>query len=559
MELKQLLSGGSRASGEAASSSLFKLNLSLKFKLTLELLAFLSNSLAETQQTSDNGAELAAKQQQIGATTTLQLAHSNQLQQRSNQSQSKQASSSVYGQRKPLFQVDKSSSDPVQSSQFYQLDGGPLILRLKFQCKYRLTEVSDVTFNELVARQVALSAASSDEPDKKQPYPAGPDKERRSSAGGSRESTGRNAIAADHQQVWPEVGPKRLSAGPEVVRLLKSADNQVTQSKCPANKAGLLRALRSSILDGTDSRQSCERGLQELHYDDPLIVLAEATTTRPTSTKLAKLAPPAEATEAGEDLQDIGHDGELDSGEPRRRKRQLERAETNEYSADENISINCSTISALLVGDEHRRAGFARRMLLNEDTYDEPTEEWKSGLTLSPSQLQPGYCGDPLVRRRSLISGRYYTQSNKPGLVHPDDLEGIVALTMTNKSRPDEGGQPLMYLAAGMKSSSKAARQHHQQQHQQRQIANKLQVAYLSLTAEQRWSLGGDPMSPERTLNTKGVAAKLAAAGLGSGPINADSPDSLENGALVPPLLEWFINNQEVSRSVGILAVSAFR
>ena len=334
---------------------------------------------------------------------------------RRNQSQS---------QSRPLAErlVGATNQQPADST-------GPLGLveLLRVDCKYKLTEASEVTFNELVvAQQLARPS--------RQP---------------AREAANRRSAATSG--AW--LGEPSPS--------LKLVGQQLLQANCPAGPGDLWRAIR-----GLRSRAACRLGALAMGPDEPLIVAGSS---------------PLE--------QEFGLGAELELGERRRRRRQPGSAERHlEAPVGSVLRLNCSTIGALEqvaqvsdYNDDELSIGGAAA----EDAADSAHRHWHQ------SHLATGYCNDTTLRRRSLISGRFQS-TNEPEVGAPGPL---------NQRRP---------AATATMSKGRTA-----------------QVAYLSLGSPTPWPSG--PPSRQTA---------------------ADSSDDTSNrrrDLVAPPLLEWFINNQEVS------------
>lgn len=218
--------------------------------------------------------------------------------------------------------------------------------------------------------------------------------------------------------------------------------------------------------------------------------------------------------------------GEEQGSEPRKRRR---RRQINGYSIGETISVNCSTISALMLTAEQPRRVWRElpeetddevfaRSSLSTGGGDEEQEEpdMKSGLAPArwdePQSSGGGYCGDPEARRRALISGKHYT------LAAGEEVAASSQPALHSARRPIGGGQQQPSGAANKQPL----------------------VAYLSLGLDQRWPLNGRTGQAGPSPSAQGVAGAQVAC-------SAISADSADDNLGVPALLEWFINNQEVS------------
>lgn len=174
---------------------------------------------------------------------------------------------------------------------------------LRLSCILKLTEISDITFNELIVGEHLPGSGS----DRKWPV----DKQAATSAAAARYTLSSRASAVDY------------NAEPlQRIRVAKSRiDHRVLQNKLVSFKE-LLRL--SDQIFGLRSANQCSLGLLALTADDPVITIESGATSN----------------------------GEEGIDEARRRKRQVAWIEPGgplELSAKvgDLISVNCSTVSSL--------------------------------------------------------------------------------------------------------------------------------------------------------------------------------------------------------------------
>lgn len=346
---------------------------------------------------------------------------------------------------------------------------------LKLQCKYKLTEVSDVSFNELVTHIAGgLSSSSSNDKD---------DIRRR--AGRSSKLSPQRKL--ERGKRWIEL--EEYDDSSSELEVAKSLDNRLVQSQCPAPAQ---RALWQALLT-----KRCSNQPTGLLADDPLILkLDDSSSSSQQVTSANELMSSAPFVRSDTSS---GYDEE-----PHRAKRNQKRdtldtaidpqsmATPLESSIGEQISVNCSTVSAFLL-EYH-----------NNNWQPSAFSELEQTSQVSPlSVSQPQQCfneDQALMRRRLIISGKHQQPS------------GNEDQTVVNQ------------------------RQHFQQSQQRQRQSNLRQVAYLSLL-DQKWLAVNQREQPGK---------------LWSEAASADSSESLsqqqqQQNLLTPPLLEWFINNQEVS------------
>lgn len=414
----------SQSESKLNEPTLFKQTLSLKFRLTAELLHWIGSTLQQRQQPAETGSVARARNQ---------------------------GNQSLLG----------------DSSVSYQ--------QLRLQCKSKLTDISDLTFNEMWVRQKLPQTSS-------QAHHSRSEEAAATTTTTSRSSTRRRLTDAT-----PTSG--------SLVSLGRLPDQRLGQSKCPAKRAELQAGLRGGGSGGGD----CRLGQLALQPDDPLIVEAEA---------VDQWSAAAERTsEAASTLSEVASpdDEDEEESEPSRRRRRRRRQVIGgvELSIGDAISVNCSTISSVLAGDE------------------------------------ASICSDSEARRRSAISGKYQLAHES----HPDALAA--------NQRPQQQQQQHW-----MRSSGWIGNRGGQQQQQQQSSGGKL-VSQLMLTEEQLESLAASsqPANDSAAAATTGGASHeaestLSSGGGGGGTTAADKTKANGEQRLeAPPLLEWFINNQEVSCS----------
>lgn len=318
---------------------------------------------------------------------------------------------------------------------------------LKLECKYKLTEVSDVTFNELLVA-------------------AGPIRGDKVAGGRQRARRHQPSTAKSHRRSSPRA-LRALRAPPE---LIKSPDNQILQARPGELDLGSLRSHAATC--------GSSAGVQ---LDDPVMIWRHG----PNSTS----DEPDEVDEVQDDDDDEG------LPLPARRPKQQhtgDRMAALEVPVGSTLAVECATLAELTVG---------RRTSTRADQ----------------SQEERGhFCGDWQARRKSLISGRYQLTAAAG--------EEPAANSNNNNNR----------------SSFGANRPTNRQQ----------LVAYVSLPARLLSAEGEDDNQHD---------------GDGDGQIDAaDSPkldedpqlqlqpqqttrEASRDELLAPPLLEWFVNHQEVS------------
>lgn len=332
---------------------------------------------------------------------------------------------------------------------------------MRLQCKYKLTEVSDLTFNELLVRQPTFVAPV---------------------AGDGREIQARKRL----------LGRRRLGSATAdvVVAVSKLPDNRLSQSKCPAERNELQAALFAG--DGMSRRPDaeCRLGQLALQPDDPLIVELAHTETDSVSTSSSTLS-------------EVENPDESDDDENRRRRRQVIGAPGLELSVGELISANCSTISALLLGADE----------------------------LATTGGRAGICSDAEARRRSLISGKYQTRAEQD--------------SMANQRAPQQQQQQTHWTLRPISGRAQ------QQQQQQPPTSAKLS-SQLMLTQRQFESLSRGHQQQRHEINDSRTTESSSSSGAEStlflsGGFRSSETTTTAGQLEAPPLLEWFINNQEVS------------
>lgn len=458
--------------------NLFRLSLSLKFKLSAELLLALSSGGDDgiTSNTSGANGSSGGGGYKVSYLTNQR-----------NQSSGKNLVERQTGaQLSP--QHLHSRQQRLQQQQRTGLD-----FKIKLQCKYKLTEVSEVSYNELVVRQMEASRPIL--------MPV--------------ESNGGRAkrkLTTERTQTFDRRQPAQRwtkSASESLVRVGKLAGNQVTQSKCPAGSGQLRRAVYNQTL----AANACRLGSLALLPDDPVLVAAE-TTELPQD----NLDEDEEAAALAADEQD----GETSEERKLLKVTSVQASSSSDSSAasqqelnlsvGDSISVNCSTISAL---SSSAAATFqAADSAQQQQDYNQPDESeyW-------PSTSVGAFCNNQKERSRSVISGKYHTNEEQ------DQNQRSFSASASNR-------QPVL---VGQSTAS------HHKQHQLKH------VAYLSLQTDKLWIGGGQALGASAT-QLAGLVAPHQSFSPTKQATNAESAEQNYNHqSLAPPLLEWFINNQEVS------------
>lgn len=232
--------------------------------------------------------------------------------------------------------------------------------QLRLQCLYKLSEVSDVTFNELVVRAPDVA---------RQPLAHHP--------------------SQSHRGRWTK---SRVSGA----RVHKSpSTNQVLQRPVPANARLLRVALRSA-------EDACERGALALQPEDPVLVAVSSASQR-TADKQA-----AAGNGDNERLGDDDGDDNVESERRRKRRGQLAdeqdtgrralHSSSRALSVGDAISVDCATIGALLLNADavDDNAVETAAAAANDNDNDEGDEQVGGQY----------YCADKAARRRALVSAR---------------------------------------------------------------------------------------------------------------------------------------------------------
>ena len=450
---------------------MFKLTLALKFKLSAELLLALNQNGPAT----NHGNESASRPNHL-------LAASNQRNQSQSSKWRRQQQRRAAGPSATSASADQSAPQLGQMSP-YQLQRRADRLELSLQCKYKLTEVSDVTFNELVAREPAASSPVGSEAAPGQPAEPLAAELAEQSGVADQEAAATTDSRLAHQ-------PAGWMAQESGLILGKSAHNQVTQSESPASGRQLwlaLQALKSGAQDACQLASSLV-----LLPDDPLIVEPD------------------------------GDDSEEPLAGGARGRRQLVKG----GSAGDLISANCSTIGALLA---QAAPSPSKRPLVG-------------GRRRRPNngQVEPvSYCGDQVARGRPVVSGKYQPNEDR-NFNQRQQSPGRPLGGFARQQAAQSGARYVAYLSlAGVSSATATA------------TADKDGKARADGS-----SSGAEPGGGLRT-----AAGQQRAPGTSADSSRSSAPPFLqpapapgwpdaEEALLAPPLLEWFINNQEVSGHV---------
>lgn len=338
--------------------------------------------------------------------------------------------------------------------------------QLRLQCKYRLTEISDVTFNELVA----VAAPTVGDGNRAGPGTGGRQELGPLRATGDSDSDRRRRRRQAGDYSSASYAPMPVARPPDLagsIRVSRTLTNQIVQDKCPASERGLRRSLGAR--SATVPSAGCSLGSLALQPDDPLISAPAASDRQPDFGQTT-----ADATGVAGGLLELKM-GQL-------------------------VALNCLTIAALTRSsrttierdrdnNEHNQDNIDAT---DDDDDDDNEQNYRFGSRPTALAGQTGVCLDEAARRRLLVSG-------KSQVADQIDTTGG-SNNSRNNSRPAIRLVAQLVLAAG-------------------------QDSLLQL-----------------------VSAAPAP------PLGAQSPRHLAPSA-APPLLEWFINNQEVSSRVCLVIV----
>lgn len=458
------LLGSLQTKAKAQEPKLSRSSLVLKFKLTSELVA----SVRALDRLG--GAAPGHSQPRDARQTTGSLASADITRSHRNQSHG-------FPQK-----------GPAETQQ--QVSGARLMELLRLECRYKLTEVSDVTFNEL--RVSGRPSAPSGGPS--------------SSGGDTLERRRRSSNQWRHFELTSadinvESSPRRATD----LKLFKSHTNQVMQSNCPARRRDLMLLLQPKR--SSSKRSACRLGLLALQREDPAILADESDS----------------------------------SADPTHEPLQLMNSQSPpELPIGSTLSVNCSTLGALSwsplassvsssVSTSPSWSTFARGRSVSTATDNE----------LQAPHQQRSYCDDQEARRRLLISGKHPWPSSGP-------LDQVVANQRSRSSsllqqQPNNRRDHVAYvtldptttntIASSAQANSKK-RQQQQQSHDSNLLDDKLSLPPEFAAADS--SNFGSQQQDQLHNN------------------NEQTDDSSD--WLAPPLLEWFINDQEVSsRSLSVL------
>lgn len=452
----------------------------------------------------------------------------------------------------------------------------PPLLQLKLQCKYKLTEVSDVTFNELLARQVVsraidggrqTTAANAQAQSQSQSTETsfklelvGLEERRKSISSlleashvsrvpNGNEDNGEELLRrVDERRRWMQDGS---GAGNEFVTIARSADNQVTQSKCPASHGELLKAL-ARLPARSDA---CRLGVSPLSLDDPLLV--EQTRERPIaeSGDIGETNGGAASNTGGsfelETESDINK-RELDEQEnvSRGRSRVASSSAQNKASDERNV-LNMRQ-NVVLRGEDGNLVQLDNNNVLKLNCLTLGTL-LSSSEEIFGSNIETQFCIDALDRRRALISGRYNQSHNQASSSNEDSSaanqrpyshrSGSNNNGIGNGNKLKENGLFSYLSLSGLTSSGEATLDN-----------STTTTATMSLLAKLS-NNNGDGQNVDGVTNWPIIVADSSGSGDSSlvggrrrGVVGIDRDHETQQWQLLaPPLLEWFINNQEVS------------
>lgn len=511
---------------------------------------------------------LAASDQHIekhNNSTTTQRNQRNQSHVKPNTSQA--SNNQQQNLNRPHLSPYLSQQQQQQKAKHKQKQHQPL-LQLKLQCKYKLTEVSDVTFNELLARQVVSQAADSAETSLESESESGKllvsssDGRKKSKLvsqqisrefqNGDDEWLAAARTSGRRRRRWIQDGNSK--AAQDLFTISKSTDNQVTQSKCPASQGELLQALASSPL--ARSSDICRVGVSPLILDDPLIVelneiksnIGENPLVESSSNSIMGLSEVTLAELEAESETDtnkrISHEEDYESKGRLARKVEFisaKRADNSNQVPSQNVVSNGENINLLKSNHNTLRVNcLTLGALLGEA--DE---------ILASSSSAGSFCKNAFDRRRALISGKYQLYNHALGL-NENSLSSSSSPANSNRLRP-------FSHRLGTSNSYNNNNNNNGSSNKQADL-----LSYLSLEGLTSGDTFGNATKQEQQAATE-LQEKISnyyngdEHNLGANwpIIVADSSASNELSSiggetqrwqlLAPPLLEWFINNQEVS------------
>lgn len=478
----------------AANNNLFGLNLSLKFKLTQEFLtefifplnlkaAFQLRTVNSTsaKELGANNFILATANQRNQSHRTTTVASKKYIQQ---QQQHLEAQLSQY-QRQPT-----TNSYYHPDTQFSQRNQ----FAFKIQCKYKLTEVSDVTFNELVITQQSTQLQRDADPLLR------------------KSSRSQRKLVTTEKRRKEELDKnfrfKRRSPNQDVKVAKSTTSHQVLQTKYPANHKSLLNYLFYSKQNNQDDQ--CKLGSLALFQDDPIllensIIIGQQDSTM-TTTKVVNDSLDDDddnnnnRNRRNDDMDDNeqygNYDDEDDDGDDIAQK----------HSIGDKISVNCSTISGL-----------------NDEQI----------MTTTKQQNKLAFCYEP-QRRVSLASGSSGVVINRGDIVAANEQQQRFFSSSPSSS--------WLSSANNLQTTFSSSRDYigttnNDNNHHTRQRGFSASVAYLSLD--------GPILAANEETTTRGLELDALSQPITTTTTTADSSDTTT--LLAPPLLEWFINNQEVS------------
>lgn len=469
--------------------SLFKLSLALRFRLTSPLLASLAPNATGSHFNQGNQSQHPVSKQPNGAFLSPQSLHQQQSYQLSRDSMANQAA-------------------------------------IRLQCKYRLTEVSDVSFNELIltsttgpttkrrAKTSAQIAENEDRDESNIPSARPAELQRRNKQKSPRFAHGR----------FPESNPRSKFAQLRPLNVLvtkSSQENQVTQKKCPANEFELGSQFRMSSKQAQS--EACSMGALVLQPDDPVIVEPNKQLG---------------AYDLGEKLEGEAHFLNRDTDE-----RQLD--------PKASLQVDCMTIATLSSSNfPHSMVSSIRDSIEEENDSDSSqdindNDAIDESLGGSSNLASMGYCNDEQTRRRLAVSGKTFNNeltafSGIDQLISRSTPRSVAAmnlrlayLNVANSLGRNESDHPKASRQSGEPSGRHGSAKH----------------------------LAGSTGQPSATTDEAGLHSSadldpLASISSFDGPNSRLASAQLEPTFLTPPLLEWFINNQEVSRQPTILGSS---
>lgn len=385
---------------------------------------------------------------------------------------------------------------------------------LRVECRYKLTEISEVTFSELALARSSLGVMEELPPE------TGPEEEPEVEVG-----------AEDQEQAEGGDEPGGLLRRERRHRLMRTGANEIVVSDLEgqrlASGASQSAAQLAQLL--RPSQEACTRlGPLALDRDDPVIVEGRGGARR--ATKRRHQAAQSSSSAA-----------------PHTKRLAVPSSAPSESALDEELgsrlSMSCATLGSVV-------SSMAGQWAENEPQQGRPETTRTRRVQSTGRRNQAPFCNDTLLQRSSLVSGRYQLRAAESA----GAMEAQSAARWSSpsgSSNHELGGENSVAGHPRGKQTAATSRQSHQL------------VAFLRLDheREQSWAilsnlLGGQrDFKPQANLAPDLGAPTALAAASGLAP-RGDPMQQQHPGAhalLAPPLLEWFINNQEVSTVLLLL------